>query len=365
MHLRPFRAVFQAFFLLFLSASLVADEPLIDVVYTWVDGSDPEWQAVLTRQLVEAGLSPIISKRRFRSRDELRYSLRSINDFAPWVHHIYIVTCGQRPQWLKEHPKISVINHKTIFLNPSHLPTFNSMAIECHLHRIPDLQEHFLYFNDDVFLGKESLPQTFFSKEGKMKVFVTEKRFPTGLVKPGEEGFIAGLKNTAALMTSRFGPIDRPMHAHTAFSERKSFVSRIAMQFADIFSLVSSHRFRSLDDYTITNGLIPLMALHTGQGVKSSETRITIGFGKNLEQNTIELRDLIMARPSFFCIQDSSDDETNEAALVLHDFFEAYFPQPAPWEDPLFVAPKRIVSPSKKLARHRLKKNIVAYKNAE
>ena len=348
-----FRVAFQVLFFLLIPAILVTEEPLIDVVYTWVDGSDPEWQDVLTRSLIEAGLPPIISKKRFRSRDELRYSLRSINDFAPWVHHIYIVTCGQRPQWLKDHPKISVIYHKDIFLNPSHLPTFNSMAIECHLHRIPDLQEYFLYFNDDVFLGKEALPQTFFSNEGKMKIFATEKRFPTGPIKPGEEGFIAGLKNTAALMASRFGMGERPMHGHTAFSERKSFVSRIAMQFADIFSQVSSHRFRAIDDYTITNGLIPLMALHTGKGEKTSENRVTVGFGKDLEQNTIELRDLLMNRPTFFCIQDSIDEETEGAALVLHDFFEAYFPQAAPWEDPLFVAPKGCSKLRKTVASHR------------
>ena len=148
----------------------------IDVVYTWVDGSDPEWQASLIDQLEQAGLPPVISKRRFRSRDELRYSLRSLYSFAPWINHIYIVTCGQRPKWLKDNPKISFVHHKDIFLNPSHLPTFNSMAIECHLHRIPGLQERFLYFNDDVFLGKESLPDDFFSTEGKMKIFVSDKK---------------------------------------------------------------------------------------------------------------------------------------------------------------------------------------------
>jgi hypothetical protein len=318
-------------------AFLLSDEPLIDVVYTWVDGSDLQWQAMLTEQLAAAGLPPIISKRRFRSRDELRYSLRSLYAFAPWVHHIYIVTCGQRPKWLKDDPKISIVDHKKIFLNPSHLPTFNSMAIECHLHRVPGLQEYYLYFNDDVFLGKESLPKDFFTKKGKMKFFIGEKKIPTSPVKPGEEGFFAGLKNTSALMASRFGAKDRPMHAHTAFSERVSFVSQVEMQFPEIFSLVSSHKFRSLDDYTITNGLIPLMALHTGQGVRITESRVTIGFGRNLEQNKVELSRLLTARPRFFCIQDSSDEESSEASSMLHAFFESYFPQMAPWEDPLFM----------------------------
>jgi hypothetical protein len=37
------------------------------------------------------------------------------------------------------------------------LPTFSSPAIEANLHRIAGLSEHFLYFNDDVFLGKKRL----------------------------------------------------------------------------------------------------------------------------------------------------------------------------------------------------------------
>ena len=332
--------MFFAIRALFIIAPLslaFAQGPIIDAVYTWVDGSDERWQASLIEQLERADLPQVISKRRFRSRDELRYSLRSLHAFAPWINHIYIVTCGQRPRWLKEDPKITIVDHKDIFLNPSHLPTFNSMAIECHLHRIPGLQEFFLYFNDDVFLGKESQPKDFFSSDGKMRIFVSNKRFPADPVKATDDGFTAGLKNTSALMVKRFGTKELPMHAHTAFAERKSFVSRVAMQFPNIFSMVSSHRFRTIEDYTITNGLIPLMALRTGRGVKTTETKATIGFGKDLAQNRIELNDLLLTRPRFFCIQDSLDEENDEANTLLHGFFESYFPEPAPWEDPLFA----------------------------
>ena len=341
----------SAFLVLFLSALSYA-EPVIDVVYTWVDGSDLDWQASLNAYRSQAGAAPVASRARFRSRDELRYSLRSLNAFAPWVNHIYIVTCGQRPKWLKEDPKITLISHKEIFLNPDHLPTFNSMAIECHLHRIPGLQEHYLYFNDDVFLGKECSPSTFFSKKGKMHLFTIDQTFPTDPVKAGEEGFIAGLKNTGALMAARYGAKAQPRHAHTPFAERKSFVSRVAMQFPSIFSQVSSHRFRAIDDYAITNGLIPLMALQMGQGEKVNEKHTTVGFGKELKKNTHELHELFSERPRFFCIQDSSNDESPEASSILHGFFEAYFPQPAPWEDPLFPPPKPSESLKKNFLRH-------------
>lgn len=32
---------------------------------------------------------------RFRDNDELRFSIRSVEQFAPWLRHIYIVTNGQ------------------------------------------------------------------------------------------------------------------------------------------------------------------------------------------------------------------------------------------------------------------------------
>lgn len=88
-----------------------------------------------------------------------RYSLRSLETNAPWIRHIYIVTNGQVPSWLDtSNPRVSIIPHDVIFANHSVLPTFSSLAIEFNLHRIPGLSETFLYFNDDVFLGRPVTP---------------------------------------------------------------------------------------------------------------------------------------------------------------------------------------------------------------
>eukprot|EP00124_Ichthyophonus_hoferi_P002028 Ihof_evm12s124 gene=Ihof_evmTU12s124 len=123
------------------------DIPSIDIVYTWVNGSDSKLISALEdlkRQLAHENeeelegdivnenyieydepLQDIFSPSRFSDKGELRYSLRSIERFAPWVRHIYIVTNGQIPSWLNlDNPKISVVSHKDIFVNQSHLPTF-------------------------------------------------------------------------------------------------------------------------------------------------------------------------------------------------------------------------------------------------
>jgi UDP-N-acetylglucosamine-lysosomal-enzyme len=95
-----------------------------------------------------------VSDNRYRDSEELRYSLRSLVRFAPWIRHIYLVTDNQIPYWLDlSHPRLTVVPHSDIFPNKSHLPVFSSPAIEAHIHRIPGLSQRFIYFNDDVMLG--------------------------------------------------------------------------------------------------------------------------------------------------------------------------------------------------------------------
>ena len=129
----------------------------VDVVYTWVDGTDPAWNAAREQRL--AGITGTAQTRessgqaRFFDRDELRYSFRSIHLFAPWVRRIHLVTAGQVPDWLDtDHPMVNLVDHTDI-LPADGLPTFNSHAIETSLHTIEGLAEHFVYFNDDFFLG--------------------------------------------------------------------------------------------------------------------------------------------------------------------------------------------------------------------
>ena len=78
----------------------------IDVVYTWVDGSDPAWsrrKAAAQHEHLTAGRSSTSwrpTSSRFTTRDELRYSLRSLDMYADWVRHVYLVTDDQVPDWL-------------------------------------------------------------------------------------------------------------------------------------------------------------------------------------------------------------------------------------------------------------------------
>ncbi|KAK9818491.1 hypothetical protein WJX74_001230 [Apatococcus lobatus] len=162
----------------------ILGEP-IDAVYTWVNGSDPAFIASKmfhkqnelrgTDTHEDAAQIHVESEdSRFRDNDELRFSLRSLEQHAPWLRHIYIVTNGQVPTWLdRDNPRLSIVAHQEIFTNRSHLPTFSSSAIEVHLHRIKGLSNKFLYFNDDVFLMKPVYPDDFYTLSGGQKLFFT------------------------------------------------------------------------------------------------------------------------------------------------------------------------------------------------
>ncbi|XP_018406670.1 PREDICTED: N-acetylglucosamine-1-phosphotransferase subunits alpha/beta [Cyphomyrmex costatus] len=143
----------------------------IDVVYTWVNGSDPMFLESLQKHVSIMDLSAVAS--RFSDKDELRYSLRSLEMYAPWVRHVYIVTNGQIPSWLDmDNPRVTLVTHEDIFLNKSDLPTFSSPAIESHIHRIPGVSDKFLYFNDDVMLGAEIWPEDFVTQAGGQKIYL-------------------------------------------------------------------------------------------------------------------------------------------------------------------------------------------------
>ncbi|KAI4487528.1 hypothetical protein M0804_005677 [Polistes exclamans] len=143
----------------------------IDVVYTWVNGSDPHFLKSLQKHIPITDSNTVSS--RFSDKDELRYSLRSLEMYAPWVRHVYIVTNGQIPSWLDmDNPRMTLVTHDDIFLDKSHLPTFSSPAIESHIHRIPGISDKFLYFNDDVMLGAEVWPEDFITQAGGQKVYL-------------------------------------------------------------------------------------------------------------------------------------------------------------------------------------------------
>jgi hypothetical protein len=152
----------------------------IDAVYTWVDGSAPGFPEALARAATETAADASATARsRFTDNEELRFSLRALHRYAPWIGRVFIVTNGQVPAWLDpRNDRVSIVHHRDIFARSADLPTFNSLAIELQLHRIPGLSRRFLYFNDDVMFGRPVSPARFCAPAGGQRFF-SESRLIT------------------------------------------------------------------------------------------------------------------------------------------------------------------------------------------
>ena len=134
----------------------------IDIVIPWVDGSDPEW-IKLKNQYSNTQSAPdgANTEIRFQSWDNLHLWFRAIEDCMPWYNRIFLVTCGHLPPFLNtNNPRLRIVRHDE-FIPQKYLPTFNSNTIEMNLHRIEDLSENFILFNDDLF-PIQKIPENYY-----------------------------------------------------------------------------------------------------------------------------------------------------------------------------------------------------------
>ncbi len=309
----------------------------VDVVYTWVDGADLAWQRAraLALGLSDPGefTESAAAEARFRQHDELRYSLRSLERHAPWVNHVWIVTAGQVPAWLDtEHPGVTVVPHEEIWSPEGILPTFNSHAIEAHLHRIEGLSEHFLYLNDDVFLGRECSPEHFFEANGLQRVFLSSALVPDGDPRPGEIASASAGKNARRLIEDLSGRRLRRKLFHAPFALRRSVSYEIAERYPDEVRETTRSVFRRTSDITVSGALHMYYALATGRATVS---RISYHY-LNTGAPDIELRmRRALRRPyEVFCLNDTGVgvDDPVELDRRIRGFLHDSFPNTSSYE---------------------------------
>ncbi|MGW0686935.1 stealth family protein [Streptomyces sp. NPDC002754] len=308
----------------------------VDVVYTWVDGSDPQWQRRRAASVGEPYHPEAANAARYLSRDELRYSLRSLHLYAPWIRNIFIVTDRQVPSWLNTtHPRVHVVDHRDIFSDPAALPTFNSHAIESQLHHIDDLAEHFLYFNDDVFLGRPALPQDFFLANGLSRFFPSKALLPPVGSSGADDVPVsaAGVTNRQ-LLAARFGSSITRKMKHTPCALRRSVLEDVERVFADAHRRTAGHTFRSPDDIAITNSLHHYYAFLTGRAVPGTIRYDYVDISKpRIEPR---LRRLLNRSHLVFCLNDTTtcDGEEHASTAVVQQFLDSYYPTASPYERP-------------------------------
>ncbi|MFG2989440.1 Stealth CR1 domain-containing protein [Streptomyces sp. NPDC048257] len=326
----------------------------VDAVITWVDAADPAWRRRRDRAAEAAAVGTgrrtglDLADNRYRDRGELRYCLRSIAAHAPWIRHVFLVTDDQAPDWLDTcHPRVTVVDHRELLTDPDAPEVFNSHAIESRLHRIEGLAEHFIYFNDDIFLGRPQRPQDYFLSSGLPKVFHDRRAVDPGS-RAGDDVFTASQKVTRQAVEEAVGRTYPHILAHTPYPLTRSLFTRVEELLPGRLAATARSVFRSTDDLAPVT-LASHLALAEGRAV---EGRLAHAYVSTARHEVIETLPPLAAERSHdaFCLADDEDaparagagtghgDQVGLTATQQHNivaaFLEAYFPVPSPFEQP-------------------------------
>ncbi|MGG5174485.1 stealth family protein [Pseudarthrobacter sp. J1763] len=308
----------------------------VDMVFSWVDGSSPEYIAARKARMTDVVVGEGDDhEARFRQIDELKYALRSVYMFAPWVRRIFIATDSPAPHWLAEHPGVTIVRSEEFFADTSVLPTHNSQAVESQLHRIDGLSEHFLYSNDDMFFGRPINPDMFFTPGGITKFIEAETRIGLGESDTERSGFENAARVNRKLLWNRFGRITTRHLEHSAAPLRRSVVEQIEKEFPEEFRKTAASRFRAADNISVTNSFYHYFALLTGRAV--TQTNAKVRYVDTTMRSGLKYLPKLLAKRNmdFFCLNDGSFPEVpaDEREEKVVEFLERYFPIKAPWEN--------------------------------
>lgn len=309
----------------------------IDLVYLWVDGNDPAWQAKRNAFMGRGeDSSPVNCKGRYANNDELKYSLRSIEAYAPWIKQVFIVTDNQVPEWLNlSNPKVKIIDHSEI-LPAECLPCYNSSLLEKYLYRIPGLNERFIFANDDMFLNRPVTPDIFYAADGYPFIRLTRKPFRKirwlwreKICKKPLKNYSKKIHHSSLLVEERCGNYFTGMPHHNMDAYLKSYYLRIVeKELYHEYQANDTSHIRNNDD--IHRSVISYMALaekcghlrYVGQE-ESMHVRI------HKEKDYKKLQD---CNPIFFCMNDSEYAEDNDRERAK-DYLEKRFPNKSIFEE--------------------------------
>lgn len=301
----------------------------IDVVYTWVDAADVDWQTSYRRykELIPANGAHESSRdlARYTSRDELKYSLRSLEMNLPWVRNIFLVTAGQVPEWLhQENSKIKLVDHRDIFdCSEDCLPTFNSHAIETQISKIKGLSEHFLYVNDDIFFGRPLSQNTFFTASGDVKYALANKHYSEAS-NPRLAVNQAAQRN-ADLIFDKYDRTTALKFRHVAHPQRLLIHEKIREYFPSAVKATARHKFRHVEDISVPSSLAHYIAAAEGLGVPAEIDYAYVDLGgDHLALNLYRL--LTGAGKQMFCLNEVATVSEKElrgrmAKRVLNSLF--------------------------------------------
>lgn len=325
----------------------------IDIVYTWVNKDDPEWQELWDKTFPDKNLD----YDRYSSKDELKYSLRSIEKFAPWFNKIFIVSNCKRPDWLKENKNITWVEHNQI-IKEDNLPTFSSHAIESSLHNIEELSEKFIYFNDDMFLNQPCYYLDFFDELGRSISYFE----PYGMVTAynpniNNVDYLIASKNSQKIL-SEINPLYPALnlHKHVPYALSKRTLFEIEKKENLIISNTRKNKLRSITDVNLTSFLYHHYAQINGKGITSDCSDLIVrpeNISKLLNRRNI-------VKYKFLCFNDGNGSSMDKEYInKYYEFCNTRFPAPSSFE--VYENDRRSIKLSKVVMAYKDRKNRIPY----
>lgn len=313
----------------------------VDVVYLWVDGSDPRWQARRRRAYgtwkprhpAELALYGNVAGR-YRDNGELRYNLRALERFFPRHGHVWIVTDAQVPGWLEATSGVTVIDHRQL-LPAAALPVFDSGHIESYVHHIPGLAERYFYLNDDIFFGAPVDMAAWF---GDRLTVAMEARSIASHAEP--QPTETALVNASVLSANWLGRAypgythDWRLFSHAPRPFLRSAMFELESLAPELFRAVRSTTFRSWKIPPLVSDLALRWMVQTG--IARCVTLDPLHVCTGDEHAALRFDDLRsrFGRLPFFCINDTCDDADagDPRLLRVAHALEGMLPTPSRFE---------------------------------
>lgn len=307
------------------------DTSPIDIVYLWVDGNDSQWRLKRQQaasQLCADGHSAMARfgnvEGRFRDNQELRYSLRALDQFFPTHGHVYLVTDAQVPAWLQDSDRLTIVDHRALIPHDA-LPTFDSGHIESYIHRIPGLSERYFYFNDDVFFGAPVHTSDWFYPGGFYVTWSDDACVP-GLAMQSQDTSLENasrlshqwLQAKACQQASSTTNATHRMQADYAHTPRtfahsprpmlKSLLYALEHEAHDLFAQVRTTVFRAWDKPTLVSDFVLRWALAHGVAQLKDYSHSHVSTGDSDTHTQLKQLRHAWGSLDFFCINDTTDD---------------------------------------------------------
>ncbi|XP_060599463.1 N-acetylglucosamine-1-phosphotransferase subunits alpha/beta-like [Ruditapes philippinarum] len=176
-----------------------------------------------------------ITAKRCRDWRNLRYALRSVEKYADWINHVFLVTNGQVPNWLNTgYHKVSIVKHSIRF-GAKKVPNYMDKCNKFNLNR--SHIEKFCYSSGCKWNGKYCFP--------------TEQA-QSRLIMGFNEPFHWSLVYTSIAFDKAFEHAQRGVPAHAPYITDVDTMDALQDRFPKEWERTSANRFR--DPHSFQHG---------------------------------------------------------------------------------------------------------------